>query len=36
VQLHPHLKTAGKPKTDASFLVGRAGALYKVTVETVR
>lgn len=35
-QLHPHLKTAGKPAKAATFLIGRSGALYRITVEAVR
>ena len=35
-QLHPDLRTAGKRASHPSFLIGRHGVLYRVTVEAVR
>ncbi len=35
-QLHPDLRTAGKQRSHASFVINRNGVLYRVTVEAMR
>lgn len=35
-QLHPSLRVAGKLPKATSFLVGKAGALYEVSIKCVR